>query len=85
MRCVTLLAFLLLLTCRLDAQDKVLMAQADSLDARAKELSHTGKAGEAITLGQQALDIVAAQIGHDNATYARLLSNLAGYYSRSGD
>ena len=80
-----LFTLLFLFSCHLYAQDKVLLAQADSLDGVAKELSHAGRAAEAITLGQQALDIVSTQLGSDNATYAHMLSNLAGYYSRSGD
>ena len=67
MRLVTLLTIFLLSACHLDAQDKTLLARADSLDAQAKTLSHTGKAADAILLGQQAIDIVAAQLGRDNA------------------
>ena len=84
MRSFLLLTFLLSF-CHIHAQDKALLAQADSLDMQAKELSHAGRAAEAITLGQQALDIVSAQLGRNNATYAHVLSNLAGYYSRTGD
>ena len=85
MRKILFLTLILLSCCRLQAQDKALLAKADSLDVLAKELSHAGKATEAITLGQQALDIITAQLGRDNATYAQVLSDLAGYYSRSGD
>lgn len=85
MRLFTLLTIFLLSACHLDAQDQTLLARADSLDAQAKTLSHTGKAADAILLGQQAIDIVAAQLGRDNATYARLLSNQAGYCSRAGN
>ena len=85
MRFITLFALLLLYSCHIHAQDKALLSQADSLDVLAKELSHAGKAAEAITIGQQALDIIKTQMGCDNATYAHMLSNLAGYYSRSGN
>ena len=85
MRFITLLTIILLSVCHLDAQDNVFLARADSLDVQAKALSHIGKATEAITLGKQALDIITTHQGRDNDTYARLLSNLAGYYSRSGD
>ena len=85
LKILSLLAFLLLSSCHLRAQDKALMAQADSLDKLAKELSHQGKAAEAIALGQKAVDIASAQMGRDNPTYAHFVSNLAGYYSRSGD
>ena len=52
--------------------------------AEARQLSHQGKLIQAIEKGNEALQMAEASFGAQSTEYAQALSDVAGFYSRSG-
>ena len=60
------------------------IGQLNALLAEARQLSHQGKLIQAIEKGNEALQMAEASFGAQSAEYAQALSDVAGFYSRSG-